>query len=107
MKKETILRPKCPECGNETWFIKCSKCGHNDINNLLRPTIITDKDPCVYHNMPCAVMETQLAVLELETKIFLPSQKAQKEGWMLIKAPKWLRGFLKRYEPPFVNRKLK
>jgi len=74
------------------------KVGSNDV---LCPKIVTDGGPWAKHNMPCAVMETQHAVLELETGIFLPSWKAQKDGWMLVKVPKWLRWFLTRYEPPF------
>ncbi len=69
----------------------------------LEPTIITDGGPWAEHNMPCAVKQSEPAVLDLGTGIFMPSWEAQRDGWMLIKAPKWLRGFLKRYRPSEVR----
>lgn len=64
--------------------------------DLLKPTIVTDGGPWAEHNMPCPVLGTEHAVLELETGIFNPSHKARKEGWMLVKVPKWMKRFLDR-----------
>lgn len=65
------------------------------MDELFEPTIYTDGGPCAEHNMPCAVYCNEHAVLELETAIFLPSWKAQAEGWMLIKVPGWLQKLLR------------
>ena len=73
---------------------------------LLTPTIITDGGPWAKHNMPCAVYTACRAVLELETGIFMPSNEAHRAGWRLVCVPKWLRPWLRRYEPPPVNRRL-
>jgi len=67
---------------------------------LLKPTIVTDGGPWVKHNMPCPIYPSKHAVLELSTGIFLPSWEAQRQGWTVIKTPKWLRWFIRRYEPP-------
>ena len=69
-------------------------------NKLLVPKIVTDGGPWALHNMPCAIDRQEHAVLELSTGIFLPSWKAQRDGWRLVKAPQWLRWFLRFYEPP-------
>lgn len=60
------------------------------------PTIVSDGGPWVKHNMPCAVEPSQKAVYDLGQGVFLPSWAAQRQGWMLIKPPKWLRWFLRR-----------
>ena len=65
---------------------------------LLKPTI-EPYGPAVSHNMPCAVHRDKPAVLQGNSGVFLPSWKAQEEGYMLLKVPKWLRRFLKRFEP--------
>ena len=53
--------------------------------NLLRPTIVTDGGPWAEHDYPCPVHLDEPAVLHLDTGIFHPSWKADKEGWMLIR----------------------
>ena len=62
---------------------------------LLKIDIETDGGPWAKHNMPCPIDRKEYAVLDLESGVFLPSWKAQREGWMLIKAPGWLKWFLK------------
>jgi len=71
--------------------------GVND--ELLSPTIQTDGGPWVKHNMPCAVNLSEHAVYDLSLGVFLPSWNAQRDGWMLVKPPKWLRWFFKYYIP--------
>jgi len=63
---------------------------------LLKPTVEVI-GPVAKHNMPCAVMRDEPAVLNGSNGVFMPSWKAQKEGWMLVKVPNWLKRFLKRY----------
>jgi hypothetical protein len=48
------------------------------------------------HNMPCSVYQDKSAVFDMNTRIFQPCWEAQKEGWTLIKLPKFLR-FLKNW----------
>lgn len=76
-----------------------SKPVNSALNTLLCPTIVTDGGPWAQHNMPCAVYQQQKAVYSLGTGIFLPSWEAQKDGFMLIRPPKWMRKFLKKYVP--------
>jgi len=71
---------------------------------LMKPTIV-DHGICADHNMPCAVMGDSPAVLDGSTGIFKPSWKAQEQGWMLVRVPKWLRWFMKQYENPRLTRK--
>ena len=63
---------------------------------LLRPTVV-DHGPVCDHNMPCAVLAGEPAVLNGSTGVFQPSWKAQEKGWMLVRAPRWLRWFFKRF----------
>lgn len=72
---------------------------------LLTPTVRTDGGPWMEHNMPCAVNPEQSAVIDCETGIFMPGRAAEAEGWMLIKAPKWLRPWLQRFTPPWPQRR--
>ena len=65
---------------------------------LLKPTV-DDYGLVVEHDMPCAVHPKEHAVFQGNSGVFLPSWKAQREGWMIIKVPKWLKRFLKRFEP--------
>ena len=69
-----------------------------DKTDLLKPTVIAHGPACD-HNIPCAVEQDKLAVLQANTGVFLPSWEAQGEGWMLIKVPKWLKPLLMRYVP--------
>lgn len=66
-----------------------------------KPLIITDGGPWAIHDQACAVCwETgEKAVIDVQTRIFLPSWEAQEAGWMLIRPPRWMRRFLKRYQP--------
>lgn len=55
------------------------------------PDIRSDGGPCTTHNQACAVHHYDAeisAVLNMNAGVFEPSWKAQREGWMLIKAPK-------------------
>ena len=61
----------------------------------LKPKILTDGGPWARHNMPCAVHPDEHAVLQLNTGVFQPSWKAQYEGWILVKVPKWLQRLLR------------
>lgn len=63
---------------------------------LFKPTI-EECGPAADHNMPCAVLGDQPAVLNGSNGVFLPSWKAQEDGWMLVKPPKWLGRFIKWY----------
>lgn len=56
---------------------------------LLKPKVITDGGPWAHHNMPCAIYNDEHAVLDLNGNVFMPSWKAQKEGWKLIKINNW------------------
>ena len=64
-----------------------------------KPKMITDGGPWVKHDMPCPVMwmTGDKAVYNLNTHVFEPSWRAQKEGWMTIRPPRLLRKFLRRY----------
>lgn len=47
------------------------------------------------HNYPCPIYGDEHSVYNINTGLFEPSWKAQKEGWMLIKVKsKRLRGFI-------------
>lgn len=48
------------------------------------------------HDMPCPIHREEPAVLNLGDGIFHPSWKAQREGWMLIKPPRWIKWLLKK-----------
>ncbi len=63
--------------------------------DLLIPIIDTDGGPWAKHNKPCPVFQDEHAVFDLNIGIFLPSWKAQREGWILVKVPRWLRWFIK------------
>lgn len=54
--------------------------------SLAEIKIETDGGPWVTHNAPCSVFGDEHAVLDLNNGIFLPSWKAQGEGWRLVKA---------------------
>ena len=62
---------------------------------LLRATVKTDGMGCS-HDMPCAIHKDESAVLQMNHGVFTPSWKAQQEGWMLIKPPRWVRWILKK-----------
>jgi hypothetical protein len=64
--------------------------------DLMKPKVVTDGGPWAEHNMPCAVMNDEPAVLDGSTGVFLPSWKAQKDGWMLVRVPMWLRWLVRR-----------
>ena len=63
------------------------------------PTLVTDGGPWAEHDMACPVLSGEKAMYAVGTGVFMPSQKAQDAGWMTIRPPRWLRGFLRRYEP--------
>jgi len=63
-------------------------------NPLLKASVFTDGGPWAEHNMPCCVHRDEHAVLNLNEGIFVPSDKARKEGWMLIKPPAWVKWLL-------------
>ena len=65
---------------------------------LMKPKVTTDGGPWAEHNMPCAVRHDEPAVLDMNTGVFKPSWKAQREGWMLVKVPRWLRRIVKRFD---------
>jgi len=67
------------------------------MGKLLKPTV-EYHGPIAEHDMPCAVYQDHPAVLNCNSGIFQPSWKAQKEGYMLVKSPKWLRWFFKKYK---------
>ncbi len=54
--------------------------------------IVTDGGPWATHNMPCAICHKEHAVLDLETAIFYPCWKCQKQ-WVLKKKNKFLNLF--------------
>lgn len=56
----------------------------------LKPVVMTDGGPWCKHNMPCAVYPDEHAVLQMNTGVFHPSWRAQREGWMLVKLPRWV-----------------
>lgn len=56
---------------------------------LMKPTVETDGGPWATHDMPCAVYQDKPAVLDLSTGMFHPSWRAQEEGWMLVRVPRW------------------
>jgi hypothetical protein len=60
--------------------------------------VIEEYGPVCTHNMPCAVYGDQPAVLNCNKGIFAPSWKAQKDGYMLVKPPKWLRWLFSKYK---------
>ena len=67
------------------------------------PKIIGD-GPVATHNQACSVHhydEELSAVLNMNAGVFEPSWKAQREGWMLIKAPKskLIRKILRIFKP--------
>ena len=64
---------------------------------LLKPSVEFHGPACT-HNMPCAVYRDEPAVLNCNTGIFAPSWKAQKEGYMLVKPPRLLRWFFKKFQ---------
>jgi len=58
---------------------------------------ITDGGPWVNHNMPCPINWTkEKAVFDMNQNVFVPSWKAQEEGWITVKATGW-RGALIRW----------
>ena len=68
--------------------------------DVFEPTVEFN-GPAAEHNMPCAVHGDEHAVLQANTGVFLPSWKAQKEGWRLVKIPpkrKLLTRFIKRFD---------
>ena len=65
------------------------------VRQLLSPEVEVT-GPVASHNMPCAVFREQPAVLDLSYGVFTPSHAAQKNGWLLIRAPKrWQRVVLR------------
>ena len=74
---------------------------YNNGLKVWKPTIVSDAGPWATHNMPCPIYYNKgvKAVLDLGSGIFLPSWKAQREGYMLVKVPKYLRWFMKKYVP--------
>ena len=58
---------------------------------LMKPTVETDGGPWAIHDMPCAIYQDKPAVLDLNTGMFHPSWRAQEDGWMLVKVPRWAR----------------
>lgn len=58
---------------------------------------ITDGGPWVSHDMPCPVMwDKQQAVFDMNQNVFVPSWKAQEQGWIMVRAT-GLRGVLIRW----------
>lgn len=62
-----------------------------------QPKVFTDGGPWAMHDQCCAVYQDQSAVLNLNTGIYNPSWAAQKDGWMLVRPPGWLRWLVRRY----------
>lgn len=52
---------------------------------LMQPEVLSDGGPWAIHNMPCCVHSQEKAVLNLNSGVFGPSWKAQREGYRLIK----------------------
>ena len=70
---------------------------------LLKPTI-DSWGIYATHNMPCCVYRDEPAVIVMGEGVFIPSHKARREGWMLVKVPKWLKWFFKRFTFPYITR---
>jgi len=63
------------------------------------PKIETDGGPWAMHDVACPIHgPKKSSVLDLNTGIFHPSWKAQREGWILIKFPKWLAKFIRNHQ---------
>lgn len=56
--------------------------------------------PVATHDQRCAVMPGESAVLDLNAGVFLPSWKAQAEGWHLVQARTWLQRMALRVLTP-------
>ena len=65
-----------------------------------KPIIITDGGPWAMHDMACPIYYSrgEKAVLDLTTGIFHPSWHAQRQGYMLVRSPKWLKWLFKKYK---------
>jgi hypothetical protein len=70
----------------------------NDCSTVFVPTVDDhDSGLVAIHNMPCMVQngvyrEIEPAVIDLNSGIFHPSWRAQRDGWFLIRArSKWQR----------------
>lgn len=73
---------------------------------LTEVNIITDGGPWVKHNMHCPIMwDKEPAVFDMDQNVFLPSWKAQEDGWITVKAVGW-RGFLIRWLSGFGRKAL-
>lgn len=46
--------------------------------------------PVAEHNMPCPVCGVNHAVLYLNAGIFYPCRQCAREGWTLLRLPRWL-----------------
>jgi hypothetical protein len=68
----------------------------DDCARPMEPTV-KEYGPLLTHNMPCAVYVEEHAVLNCNSGVFAPSWRAQREGYMLIKPPRWMRRLLSRY----------
>ena len=56
-----------------------------------KPIIVSDGGPWATHDVPCPIYwESESAILDMEKGQFHPSWKAQKEGWRLVKFPRWM-----------------
>jgi hypothetical protein len=53
--------------------------------------------PAAEHDVACPIFGPKYHAV-LSDGIFQPSWKAQHEGWMTVKAPKWLQKFLRKYQ---------
>jgi hypothetical protein len=57
--------------------------------------IISDGGPWYFHDRHCDVYPGEKAIFDAAQGRFHPSWRAQSEGWMLVRPPKWLRWFLR------------
>lgn len=72
--------------------------GANDCSTVFVPTVDDhDSGLVADHNMPCIVQngvyrDVEPAVIDLNSGIFHPSWRAQRDGWFLVRArSKWQR----------------
>ena len=76
--------------------------GGNDCSPAFVPTVnVHDSGLLANHNMPCSVMngtykDHEPAVLDLNTGVFHPSWRAQRDGWLLLKVTKRWQRFICR-----------
>lgn len=53
--------------------------------------------PAAIHDMVCAVCQQNHAVLDLSVGHYLPCWRCQRDGYMLVRPPKLLRGLARRW----------